>query len=440
MPIISFISPVFNVKPFLPSCRDSIIGQPFNDWEWILVDNGSTDGSSDLCDEYAAADQRISVVHQGTNEGPGPARNVGLSMAKGEYIYFVDSDDCLAKEVLFDLVNTIRNNNSPDLVYVPCLETYDPTSERVQGVPCKPSPEPGFSGPFGLFLDGFAMGDKTGFQVWMLFIKRRLIETHKLRFHPFRMGEDIDFTMRVLCLAKDFCTYDRTFYYWRQSYARSFIATYAPHGWAFILAATSMLTFAAERTLDAIRIQFVFQNVQNYLEHFERRFIAGISESELVDQLPYLENLVRLIQETNFPPSAEGLIKRMLQDGARKGATSFRCDAIHRNTGYLRDFRDRDLFIIPASKKTSWLAWIIERNGYRVKGLMDNDVSKTGLIMDGYTIYSPTMIPSHCSEQNKMFVIISTSRVSTAQAITDQMTSYGLSEGEHFARLASDLN
>ncbi len=90
--LVSVIVPVYNVKSYLPRCLESIVAQDYSHLEVILVDDGSTDGSSDLCDLWAARDPRIKVIHK-ANEGPGQARNTGLDAAQGSYVAFIDSDD-----------------------------------------------------------------------------------------------------------------------------------------------------------------------------------------------------------------------------------------------------------------------------------------------------------------------------------------------------------
>ena len=83
-PILSIIVPVYNVEQYLPKCIDSVLTQPFGDFELILVDDGSTDSSGRICDDYARKDVRIKVVHK-PNDGQGPARNTGLDIARGRY-------------------------------------------------------------------------------------------------------------------------------------------------------------------------------------------------------------------------------------------------------------------------------------------------------------------------------------------------------------------
>ncbi len=92
VPLISVIVPVYNVEKYLPKCVDSIMKQTLNDIEIILVDDGSTDFSGDLCDEFSREDNRICVIHK-ENGGASSARNAGIESAKGKYLMFVDGDD-----------------------------------------------------------------------------------------------------------------------------------------------------------------------------------------------------------------------------------------------------------------------------------------------------------------------------------------------------------
>ena len=91
-PLISIIVPVYNTSFYLRTCLDSIISQSYTFIEIIVIDDGSTDNSGKICDEYAEKDNRIKVFHR-ENGGVSRAKNYGLKIAKGEYVCFVDSDD-----------------------------------------------------------------------------------------------------------------------------------------------------------------------------------------------------------------------------------------------------------------------------------------------------------------------------------------------------------
>lgn len=107
-PIVSIIVPVYNMKDYLEKTFDSICSQTLTDWELFLVDDGSTDGSSTICDILASDDSRIHVIHQ-ENQGPAAARNAAIKEAKGKYLYFMDADDWAVPEMLYDMVCLAEN-------------------------------------------------------------------------------------------------------------------------------------------------------------------------------------------------------------------------------------------------------------------------------------------------------------------------------------------
>ena len=112
---ISVIVPIYNVEKYLKKCLDSIIYQSLKDIEIIMVDDGSTDSCSQICDYYSSLDERIKVVHK-ENQGLGLARNTGLDIAKGKYVTFIDSDDYISIDYLKKVYN-VAEENKADVVY-----------------------------------------------------------------------------------------------------------------------------------------------------------------------------------------------------------------------------------------------------------------------------------------------------------------------------------
>lgn len=110
MPKVSIIVPVYKAEQYLHRCVDSILSQSFIDWELILVDDGSPDRSGAICDEYAQKDDRIRVIHK-ENGGVSSARNIALERIAGEWLTFVDSDDCLYPNALQRWVEVAEQNN-----------------------------------------------------------------------------------------------------------------------------------------------------------------------------------------------------------------------------------------------------------------------------------------------------------------------------------------
>ena len=140
---ISVIVPIYNSKPYLAECIESILDQKINvPIEVLLIDDGSTDGCGEVCDKYAAREERVRVIHQ-ENQGLSAARNSGIDAAMGEFLLFVDSDDLLEPDAVRRAVDAQRQQDA-DLVIFNL--TYVDEEYR-------PLPQPDFSGFTDEILD-----------------------------------------------------------------------------------------------------------------------------------------------------------------------------------------------------------------------------------------------------------------------------------------------
>lgn len=113
---VSVVIPVYKVEKYLRECVDSVLAQSCTELEVILVDDGSPDRCGQICDEYAAADKRVSVIHK-QNGGLSDARNAGLKRASGKYVLFVDSDDMIANNAVEKLLAAAEKNDA-QIVYL----------------------------------------------------------------------------------------------------------------------------------------------------------------------------------------------------------------------------------------------------------------------------------------------------------------------------------
>ena len=120
-PIVSIIVPIYNVEEYLYKCINSVLNQTFKNFELILVNDGSTDNSGKICDEYKKKDDRIKVIHQ-ENGGVSSARNTGIKNAKGMFIGFVDPDDWIYPDMFEKLYNNIIENNADISICKHCRE------------------------------------------------------------------------------------------------------------------------------------------------------------------------------------------------------------------------------------------------------------------------------------------------------------------------------
>ena len=205
----SIVIPVYNIKEYLADCLDSVLAQSLSDFEVILVNDGSTDGSDALCDAYAAKHPQIHVVHQ-PNQGVAAARNTGLEKAQGEYVLFLDSDD-LWKTNLLESLTPFVNKNC-DLVEFGFQEFSDHTPQKAVYPPITCNNLPGAD----YLQQVFHKMEMPIGSCWCCAYRRQLLMDQNLRFPVgVRYGEDLKFRIAVLEKAASICSIPETLYFYR---------------------------------------------------------------------------------------------------------------------------------------------------------------------------------------------------------------------------------
>ena len=133
--LISIIVPVYNVEPFISECINSILIQSYKNFELILVNDGSTDNSPTICEQYASKDKRIKVIHK-ANGGLSDARNWGLKFSSGEYVVFLDSDDYWNDcDALFSLYSLLNKYSEVDVVFFRRFTFEENISQHIRYFP-----------------------------------------------------------------------------------------------------------------------------------------------------------------------------------------------------------------------------------------------------------------------------------------------------------------
>lgn len=128
---LNIIIPAYQAERTLRRCLDSFVCQSFRDWQILLVDDASTDGTKSICDEYARTDQRIRPIHLRQNSGLSAARNAGLAKAKGEYVTFADSDDYIAADTLKEVMEELAVHPDYDILEYPVYEHFGNKRQRL---------------------------------------------------------------------------------------------------------------------------------------------------------------------------------------------------------------------------------------------------------------------------------------------------------------------
>jgi len=203
-PLISIIIPVYNVEKYLHQTVDSIIFQNFQDYEIILINDGSTDQSASICDRYSINHKNVKVIHK-TNEGVGIARNAGIRKAKGEYIYFLDSDDYVEPNFFEmtvpltklndDIIQFGFNRVNNDGIYLNTTKPFKISSKNIQN---------------DKSVLAKILQTGCGLSLWDKLIKRQLIQENSIIFDNKRRGQDFTFMIKIYHVTNSIIAIDQS--------------------------------------------------------------------------------------------------------------------------------------------------------------------------------------------------------------------------------------
>ena len=207
--LVSIIIPVYNVEKYIKKCLDTVLCQSHHNLEIILVDDGSSDASGIICDEYAQKDKRVKVIHK-ENEGVSVARNTGIDIATGEYICFSDADDYLQLDYVEYLLK-IANENDADIAvttdwFITFLGKEFP--EDLRDIPLVLSPEHAAA---AILYYHIPIGCNSK-------IFKRSLLNNKIRFYPqLSVGEGFNFNVKAFLSANKVVVTKRRIYYYRRN-------------------------------------------------------------------------------------------------------------------------------------------------------------------------------------------------------------------------------
>ncbi|GMO37873.1 MAG: hypothetical protein Ta2B_17570 [Termitinemataceae bacterium] len=225
-PLVTIIVPVYNVKQYLPQCLDSILSQTYTNLECIIVDDGSTDGSSELADVIAAQDVRVTVIHK-ENGGLSDARNAGLALAHGYYIMFVDSDDYLRDaSVLSELITLFQNSNDDyDFINFNCVyyfqknNSFRPWSNYSSGVTDAANK--------GNKIIALVSHAQFPMSACLKIIKRDFLINNSIQFIKGIISEDIPWFLEIVRKSNNFLFINEYYYIYRKQVTNSISSTFS---------------------------------------------------------------------------------------------------------------------------------------------------------------------------------------------------------------------
>lgn len=213
---ISIIIPVYDAERYLRKCVDSVLHQTYRDWELILVDDGSTDSSAQICDQYAAAEARVSVLHK-PNGGTSDARNAGIQAAAGDYITFMDHDDLWSSPTCLQTICDFLSESKADVLLFPyaeywqddsqprCLQAHLDRNAVVNLDRCEA-------------LLHLMHKNLLSVTVWSKVVKTSLVRENALLFRKGIRSEDTEWTTRLLLCARSYDWCPEVLYWYRKGH------------------------------------------------------------------------------------------------------------------------------------------------------------------------------------------------------------------------------
>lgn len=234
---VSIIMPVYKVEEYVGKAIESIQAQTLTDWEFLIVDDGTPDRSGEICDEYAAKDDRIRVIHK-ENGGAPSARNMAIELAKGEYFYFLDSDDWAEPTMLEDMYNLAKRDNAQLVVAGFYIDTYIGngqfmTDDYLVADAVYPDKESFRKNAYKLFDKNLL------YTPWNKLFEAKYVMENNLRF-PTTFWDDFPFNVSVVRNVERVTVTSKQYYHFLRARTESETAAYRPgmyekreeeHGW-----------------------------------------------------------------------------------------------------------------------------------------------------------------------------------------------------------------
>ena len=230
---ISVIIPVYNVEKYLRECLDSVVNQTLKDIEIICVNDGSTDNSLEILKEYEKQDSRIKIIDK-KNEGAGIARNYGLQIATGKYIYFMDSDDFLELNALEILYSEIVKCNA-DICLCTHNRYYETLGEKRKTYFLKPQLMPK-SQTFSAKDIPDTILQCCAINIFVKLYKREFIINSNIKFQNIKTCNDVYFNSMTLLIAKSICYINKAFLNYRYAQTNNLTATRGKTAQCIVLA------------------------------------------------------------------------------------------------------------------------------------------------------------------------------------------------------------
>ena len=401
-PLVSFIVSVYNLERYIGACLDSIINQPFDDYEIVLVNNSSTDGSDAICREYAARNKQIRYYALNGEPIFGRAVMYGTQKAQGQYIHYVDGDDMLAPGAYGEIVDILRNQ-APDVLFGRFSTIIEENIFNITDTPYQTERINGRGKD--QVLAYLAETQPFNVATWRLIFSRKLREPYsesaELLKTPANIYGDVYVSIRTLLAARSVHYVDTIIYLYRvhsSSISRMIPIKVVSECCKLLRSLERLMRCRAERSQER-------SFVHVYMEQFRFLLVAAlciVSNEQINKNADPLDKY--LPQRAQCLRIVELIAERALAKGG-------------------------DIYFAPAGHIGLYLKTAFAASGLSLSGFFDNDVQKNGMLADGIPVRLPGAVTEITGEK-PITILIGSGYPNVREELRRQFIALGIDESD----------
>jgi len=422
--LFSIIIPVYNSDKYLVQCIQSVLNQKLNNLEIILIEDCSTDNSTKICNSFAKKYNNIKLLINNQRQGVSSSRNYGIKKAIGEYIIFLDSDDYLLTNSLYNLKKLIDEKRRADLILVNFYVVNNGinfiNSRKIFNkniIHCKNTDE-----IISVINLNYAFNE-----CWCYIFKRDFIIKNKLYFIPkINFAEDQEFVAKALCLCKRFSFFNKSYYCYRLSGNLSHQMGLEV-SIACLKVVNSMCKFLKNKKLSKIKSKFFYKRIYTPLNELKPRLVC-LNKKEILQLSNFINkniNNFRMLENTYQKNDIYFFIKKY---GAKKAIKFFKLFIVDEIKSLVKDIKIKELYIFSANIYAKAVAKVMVNSGFLVKGFLDNNKLITGNRIQGLKIYLPSILLK--KKISNYFIIICNQEKNTIHKISQQLKKIGFKNSQ----------
>ncbi|WP_052343901.1 glycosyltransferase family 2 protein [Bacillus massiliigorillae] len=433
-PLVSFIVSVYNLERYIGACLDSIIIQPFDDYEIVLVNNNSTDGSDAICREYAADNKQIRYYALNGEPIFGKAVMYGTKQAQGQYIHYVDGDDMLAPDAYGEIVDILRND-APDVLFgrfSPVLE------ENVINFTDTPYQTKRINGRGkDRALEYLTETQPFNVATWRLIFSRELREHYGSVKHlktPVNIYNDVYVSVRTLLSARSVYYVDTLIYLYRvhsSSISRLTALENVSECCKLLLSLTWLMRCATNTEQER-------GFVHVYMEQFRYQLVTAlciVSNKQITENAAVIDKCLKQKDLKSMATSSEdhgcSVIDKLLSEGTAAGLTSLRLQCFNIVEQIARRVlaKGGDIYLAPTGHIGLYLKTAFETSGLSFSGFFDNDVQKNGMLADGIPVRLPDAVTKIAADK-PITILIGSGYRNVREELRRQFITLGIDEDD----------